>query len=367
MKTLTRSIVVRASLWFVIVAGIAALSASSAAERLPRFSVVPLGTPGTDNEYFFPWLINNKSEIVGVGRSNFLLYRDGVIHDMGKFEAPVSYGTIMAINDRGAMVGFTTTTTIGSFMSFLLPASKPPLPVTQARALPVSTFLARDLNNHGTMVGWVYSAVEDRTVPVIYDSGRLTELQGLVPGGSASALAINNHGQVLGESAFPGSKSLYAAHAVIWSGGRIKDLGVLPGHDYSFAYEINDRGEAVGHCVDENFRMHSAFIYRRGVMEQLPAPAIGVPTFATDINDAGDVLIGTYLEGDPNDSYWLYSDGALHDLTAIVARATGWPVFWLLIWDMNDRGEIIGTAHYHNGRGGYGIQGVLLTPNYRRR
>jgi probable HAF family extracellular repeat protein len=347
-------------------AGIVASSASSAAERSPRFSVVPLGTPRIENGYFFPWLINNRSDIVGVGRSNFLLYRDGVIHDLGKFEAPVSYGTIMAINDRGAMLGFTTTT-LGSFMSFLLPASKPPLPVTDARVLPVSTFLARDINNHGTIVGWVYNAEQDRTFPVIYDSGRITELHGLVPGGRASALAINNHAQVLGESAFPGTDNPYAAHAVIWSDGQIKDLGVLPGHDYSFAYDINDHGEAVGHCVDENFQVHSAFVYRGGVMEQLPAPAIGVPTFPTDINDAGDVLIGTYLEGDPNPSYWLYSDGALHDLTAVVARATGWPVFWLVIFDMNDRGQIVGTAHYHNGRGGYGIEGVLLTPNYRRR
>jgi len=358
MKTHLNSF--HASLWLLIAVCIAASSASSLGERSPRYSVALLGKLGTDNPYFLPWVINNKGEVVGAGRDSPLLYRDGVIHNLGHFEPPVWYATITAINDRGDILGIANAE---SATSFILPY--PLLSLTRASMLPVPHLIAWDINNHGAIVGWAWNSEEKRTFPLVYHEGRVTELPGLVPGRAAFALAINNRGQILGNSPFPEDDIFYASHAVIWSDGGIQDLGVLPGYPYSVARDINDRGEAVGYCTD-HIGLNCAFLYRRGVMEALPFPPHGIHTYATDINNAGDVIIAAYLENQADDTYWLYSDGALHDLKDIVTRATGWPIYWLLAHGINDRGQIIATAHYHNGRGGSVLQGILLTPNHRR-
>jgi probable HAF family extracellular repeat protein len=359
MKTRFNSF--RASLWLFIAVCIAASSVSLRGERAPHYSVALLGKLGTEYPYFLPWVINNKGEVVGPGRDGgILLYRDGVIHNLGRFEPPVWYTSITAITDRGDILGIAHAE---SATSFILP--HPLLSLTHASMLPVPHFIARDINNHGAIVGWAWNSEEETSFPLVYHQGRVTELTGLVPGRAASALAINDHGQILGNSPFPEDDSLYASHAVIWSDGDIRDLGVLPGYPYSVATDINDRGEAVGYCTD-HISLHCAFLYRRGVMAPLPFPPRGIHTYATDINDAGDVIIAAYLENEADDTYWLYSDGALHDLKSIVAQATGWPIYWLTVHGMNDRGQIIGIAHYHNGRGGSVLQGILLTPNHRR-
>ena len=103
-------------------------------------------------------------------------------------------------------------------------------------------------------------------------------------------------------------------------------------------------------------------------MQPLPSPPGARHTFAYHINNAGDVIMTSvpWQENDeailPDEGAWLYSNGSLHDLTAIVARDSGWPVHRLSLLDMNDRGEIIGTALYDDGHGGQILQGILLDP-----
>jgi uncharacterized membrane protein len=39
-------------------------------------------------------------------------------------------------------------------------------------------------------------------------------------------------------------------HGVLWQGGAVIDLGTLPGGSYSFATDINERGDIVGGADD---------------------------------------------------------------------------------------------------------------------
>src|SRR5438270_2659471 len=71
----------------------------------------------------------------------------------------------------------------------------------------------------------------------------VTDLGTLRPG-SARVHGINAAGQVVGGSGHPHGAD---THAFFWQkAGGIRDLGTLPGGDYSAAYGINDAGTVIG-------------------------------------------------------------------------------------------------------------------------
>src|SRR5579859_6635428 len=67
---------------------------------------------------------------------------------------------------------------------------------------------------------------------------------GTLHAGSARVHGVNNSGQAVGASGHPHGAD---THAFFWQKqGGIRDLGTLPGGDYSAAYAINDSGVVVG-------------------------------------------------------------------------------------------------------------------------
>ena len=67
---------------------------------------------------------------------------------------------------------------------------------------------------------------------------------GHAPAGSARVHSVNQAGQVVGSSGHPHGAE---THAFFWQQqGGIRDLGTLPGGDYSSAFAINDSGVVVG-------------------------------------------------------------------------------------------------------------------------
>ena len=82
-------------------------------------------------------------------------------------------------------------------------------------------------------------------------------------GGSSRAWAINNRGQVVGES----TTDTGERHAFLWEKGVMTDLGTLGGEE-STALGINDRGQVVGYGPTTTARYH-AFLWEKGVMTDL--------------------------------------------------------------------------------------------------
>jgi hypothetical protein len=241
-----------------------------------------------------------------------------------------------------------------SFVSFVLTTSgrKADVSFADARVVPEPGFVAWDVSDDGTMIGSL-SAPEETFIPVIYQSGRMTELPAAVQGGRCWGLDINNRGQILGIIAAADATGQEQVRAAIWSGGRIQDLGVLPGFAKSYAFAINDSGEAVGYCYDALTpeAAFGGFIYRNGVMTRLatiPGASDNNPVL---INNRGDVVIEFWFAREGYARHSLYSGGTLVDLEAIVSKALEMPLYAMIIFDMNDRGEIIGTAQYADGLG----------------
>jgi probable HAF family extracellular repeat protein len=135
-------------------------------------------------------------------------------------------------------------------------------------------------------------------VPVLYSDGKLTEL-GSLGGMSGGAYDINDRGQIAGASA-TGTGS---GGAFVFSDGRMTSLGTttntLP---YSMALGINNHGSVVGAVYDLGALVSHAFLYKDGQMIDLNAVILDdsglVLDQAVGINDSGEIIAsGNYGDG----------------------------------------------------------------------
>src|SRR5215217_9622395 len=110
--------------------------------------------------------------------------------------------------------------------------------------------------------------------PFLYKDGVMTDL-GLLAWGSGAASAINNSGQVVGNSV----DGNWSSHAFLYkedgdpNTADMKDLGLLGGtyrsyYSNSQANGINNSGQVVGWSADDIGHQH-AFLYKDGVMKDL--------------------------------------------------------------------------------------------------
>jgi probable HAF family extracellular repeat protein len=136
---------------------------------------------------------------------------------------------------------------------------------------------------------------------VVWRNGQAFNLGGLGGVMNNVAFAINNAGQIVGESDPAGDATTYA---VLWQNGAITNLGTLPGDVLSSASDINAQGQVVGSSCDANFNCR-AFLWDHGVMMDLNSliPP-GSPLYLTEasgINDRGEIAGYTVLESNTNE------------------------------------------------------------------
>ena len=181
-----------------------------------------------------------------------------------------------------------------------------------------------------------------------YDRGRWHDL-GTLGGSTSEALAIDDRGEVVGDA---DTRAPFVAHAFLYAGGRMRDLGTLgdphdAGGSDSLANGINGRGQVVGVTdVRHGPANGHAFLYEGGRMRELGTlPGTGASASAAmAIDDRGEV-VGYVLLGGGRERAFLYADGTMYDLTRSIPATAGWTLDEATA--INDAGEIVGIGTVH--------------------
>jgi probable HAF family extracellular repeat protein len=213
---------------------------------------------------------------------------------------------------------------------------------------------ADGVNNRGQVAGVAENTTLDVTCPsselqaepVIWENGKIQQLPTFPGDPDGGANAITDKGQVVGWSGDCYTGSTSSLHALLWQKGTVTNLGSLGGTLYNNAIGINDKGQVTGGSDlpgDTNFfagpfsTVH-AFLWQNGVITDLGTLPGDAQSFGLSINNKGQVVGGFISRA------FLWQNGVMTDLNTLVPGPPFSPLYLLVAWDINDRGEIAGLG-----------------------
>ena len=251
----------------------------------------------------------------------FFWEQRGGMRDLGTLPGG-DYSAAFAINDSGVVVGTSNTST--SMHAFSWTSSQG---LHDLGTLPgADASSAFSINNRGQIAG------ASGAHAVLWTSGKVQDL-GSLGGQTSEAHAVNNLGVVVGVS-----DTFSSPHAFLWKDGAMQDLGTLPGDISSRADHINDNGMVVG--ASQGSGGVRAFIWTSSAgIEALDSNPSGVYSEAFDVNNAGQV-VGEVATGLGTRAFLWTSQGGMIDLNEAVANLPG-NVVLTGAFSINDKGQIV--------------------------
>jgi probable HAF family extracellular repeat protein len=252
----------------------------------------------------------------GVTQEHAFLWENGVMHDVGTLGGPDSVA--QNINERGQIAGWAlTNSTPNAVTNF--PTQDPFLWVPCDR-------------DH-----WDNRDCENETESAAAKSGKMIDL-GTLGGTQGSTSALNNRGQVVGQSNLAGDLTF---HPFLWDDGELIDLGTLGG-DSGDASWVNEAGEVVGWAHNKGNQALLAFLWKDGVMTNL-GTVDGDPCSVAFMNNSKGQVVGQSGICGPVDHGFLWENGGpMIDLNTLVHPASDVTVIDAVF--INDRGEISGLG-----------------------
>jgi probable HAF family extracellular repeat protein len=252
---------------------------------------------------------------------------------------PCQPGSAAFAVEAGRVVGASTTDVCGASHAFLYEAGAlTDLGTIDSSATAASA--AYGLNAAGDIVGQTHVAfTEPPHAFLLPAGGSMIDLgTGYGAGSYSRASDVNGQGQVVGER---GRRQSSASRAVLWSNGRLRDLGTLGGHSGPFgidaaAYAINEAGQVVGASQPPSGPLH-AFVWERGAMRDLGTlGGDNEATIAYALNDAGQV-VGTSPSARGELRAFRWEDGEMQSLGTLGGSAS-----WA--YGIDPRGWVVGLS-----------------------
>jgi probable HAF family extracellular repeat protein len=161
---------------------------------------------------------------------------------------------------------------------------------------------------------------------------------GTLPGGNwSTAYGINNAGTVVGS----GNLANGMFRGFVWTAATgMVELGTFGGNN-SYANAINSSGEVVGEASLSN-GYDNAFLAVGATMTDLGTLG-GGNSYAYGINDSGTVVgYSTVADGDPH--AFIYLNDVMVDLNSLIPSGSGWDL--LEAYGINSSGEIVGEGMF---------------------
>ena len=196
---------------------------------------------------------------------------------------------------------------------------------------------ARAVNNKGQVVGdSSLEAAAGGATPIrgfLFEDGRIRDVGTLPDRKFSAAYGISEAGHVVGESMTSFDYGYFFTRAFLYEGGAMRDLGVLPETETSGARAVNTAGDVVGWSRGGGDQdAVRAFLYRDGAMQDLGSLPGMLTSSAASINDAGHVV------GSSGSRAFLYRDGAMQDLGTLPGMASSGAA------SINDVGQVVGSS-----------------------
>lgn len=251
----------------------------------------------------------------------FFWQKQGGIRDLGTLPGG-DYSSAFAINASGIVVGASNTSTSMHAFSWTLTQG-----LSDLGTLPgANASSALAINNQGQIAG------SSGAHAALWSGGGIHDL-GTLGGATSEAHGINNLGAVVGLS-----DTSSGPHAFLWNNGVMQDLGVLPGDNSSRADHINDNGMVVG--ASQGSGGVRAFVWTSATgIQPLGSLSGGVYSEAFDINSAGQVVGEAATALGTRAFLWTAKDGLI-DLNEAVGNLPG-DVVLTGAFSINEKGQIV--------------------------
>jgi probable HAF family extracellular repeat protein len=274
---------------------------------------LPLGTLGGKNSSINWNGINDRGEAVGMSETSVpdpngedlcgfgthltclpFFWQNGHMHALPTVGG--NNGQASAVNNGGQVAGYAENGIVDSTCPAGVTNNRVDLPVMwtkgNAQALPTigtdPDGVAFGINNQGQAVGYSGTCTS-ANYAVLWENGTATPLADLgTPG--AIAYEINGHNQIVGQAV----NSEGTALAAIWQNNTVTSLGILlPGDVASFATSINNRGQVVGSSFNSTSSWSHGLLWQNGKMYDLntlfPASSNLYVISASNINESGQI------------------------------------------------------------------------------
>jgi probable HAF family extracellular repeat protein len=283
--------------------------------------------------------LNNAGQVVGWARTQSgdraWIYSGGVMQVLGTLPGPYNFGSYAyGINATGQVVGYSASSSSGSRAFQWSSGDWTDLGILTGAPNNSQAF---GINDAGQVVGcWN----DGQSHAFLYTPGVGMENLDTLPGGNYNlANAINNAGQVAGNSDTSTDTYDHRTHAFLYTpGAGMQDLGAFGEVNYSSANGLNNTGKVVGWTTTTT--VNNAFLWS-GHLQALGS-LTGYNSTASAINSAGQVVGGAETDEGRYRAF-LYSAGVMQDLTSLVQEL---PTGQVIVGagGINDRGQIAANS-----------------------